>query len=137
MAEYNLRRLRLLNQRLLESPFEQPAQVVSWLGAVQAQDFLAALWAVGQRMQAASQSAVVKAFNAGSLLRTHVLRPTWHFVSPADIRWMLALTAPRINAQSAYQYRRLGLSWHYLTVRSPWYYRQAGQQWTGCPRFAG
>jgi hypothetical protein len=109
MAEFDLRRLRLLNQRLLESPFEQPAQVVSWLGAVQAQDFLAALWAVGQRMQAASQSAVVKAFNAGSLLRTHVLRPTWHFISPADIRWMLALTAPRINAQSAYQYRRLGL----------------------------
>ena len=52
---------------------------------------------------------IEQAFTDGTILRTHILRPTWHFVLPADIRWMLALTAPRIIAASAYYYRTLGL----------------------------
>jgi hypothetical protein len=51
-------------------------------------------WAVAQRTAGADDAALDRAFNDGAMLRTHVLRPTWHFVSPADIRWMLALSAP-------------------------------------------
>ena len=51
----------------------------------------------------------IRAFDQGRILRTHVLRPTWHFVSPADIRWLLALTAPRVHAANAYYYRKLEL----------------------------
>ena len=102
-------RRRLHQQQLSQSSLEAPDQVVNWLGAVQAQDYLGAKWALGLRMQQATDSAVEEAFTQGSILRTHVMRPTWHFVTPADIRWLLALTAPRVNAASAYMYRRVEL----------------------------
>lgn len=60
-------------------------------------------------MKDATDAAVEKAFNEGTILRTHLLRPTWHFVTPADIRWMLELTAPRIHARNAYYERQLEL----------------------------
>jgi hypothetical protein len=50
-----------------------------------------------------------RAFNDGALLRTHLLRPTWHFVAPADIRWLLALTAPRVHGLNGTFYRRFGI----------------------------
>ncbi|HEY9152176.1 MAG TPA: winged helix DNA-binding domain-containing protein [Anaerolineales bacterium] len=102
-------RYRLQNQQLVETKFERAEDVVRWMGAVQAQDFAAAKWAVGQRTKAATDSVVEKAFADGALLRTHVMRPTWHFVAPEDIRWLLKLTAPRVHVASAYQYRRLEL----------------------------
>jgi len=82
---------------------------VAWLGAVQSQDYGAAKWALGLRLKRATDDAVEQAFARGSILRTHLLRPTWHFVAPADIRWILALTAPRVHAANAYYYRRLEL----------------------------
>ena len=83
--------------------------MVKWLGAVQAQDFYGAKWALGQRMLAASDQDIERAFADGKILRTHIMRPTWHFVSPADIRWMLKLTAPRVNACNSHYYRKLEL----------------------------
>lgn len=83
--------------------------MVEWLCAVQAQDYPAAKWALGSRMRAALDEHVERAFNSGAILRTHLLRPTWHFVLPADIRWLLALTAPRIQAGLAYRHRQLAL----------------------------
>jgi len=83
--------------------------VVAWLGAVQSQDYGAAKWALGLRLKRATDDAVERAFARGSILRTHLLRPTWHFVAPADIRWILALTAPRVHAANAYYYRQLEL----------------------------
>lgn len=83
--------------------------MVDWLGAVQAQDYAGSKWALGLRMRGATDKDINKAFNEGSILRTHVLRPTWHFVTPKDIRWLLALTAPRVHAASAYMYRRVEL----------------------------
>src|SRR6185295_5085032 len=62
-------------------------------------------WAVAQRMRRATDASIEDAISAGHILRTHILRPTWHFVAPADIRWMLALTAPRINQAMAYHGR--------------------------------
>jgi hypothetical protein len=69
---------------------------VAHLGAVQAQEYPLARWGVGQRASRLTDANVEAAFDAGEILRTHVLRPTWHFVVPADIRWMLALTGPRV-----------------------------------------
>jgi hypothetical protein len=109
MKRSDIARRRLYNQHLARTAFENPADEVTWLGAVQAQDYAGAKWALGQRLKNASDAGIEKAFTDGSILRTHVMRPTWHFVSPADIRWMLALTAPRVNAASAYMYRKLEL----------------------------
>ena len=93
----DLLRQRLYNQLLYLPGLADPADVVRWLGAVQSQDFHGAKWGIGQRMSAATDAGIDAAFNAGEFLRTHVLRPTWHFVAPEDIRWMLALTAPRVH----------------------------------------
>jgi len=87
---------RLHNQRLSETNFKTPNEVVQWLGAVQAQDYAAAKWALTQRMTDTTDAALDRAFANGSILRTHLLRPTWHFVTPRDIRWLLILTAPRV-----------------------------------------
>ncbi len=89
---------RLRRQRLIDSPCRGPEEVVSWLGAVQAQDYAGAAWALALRAPGVTLADVDAAMAAGTILRTHVLRPTWHFVAPADIRWMLALTAPRVHA---------------------------------------
>jgi hypothetical protein len=105
----DLLRRRLANQRLTRSTFRRPADVVAWLGAVQAQDYPGARWALGQRAPGLTDAAVEAAFDQGAILRTHFMRPTWHFVTPTDIRWMVALTAPRVHAASAYYYRKSGL----------------------------
>jgi hypothetical protein len=100
---------RLRAQRVTGPPFRRPEEAVRWLGAVQAQNYAGAKWAVGQRVAAATDASVEEAFQRGKLIRTHVLRPTWHFVVPADLRWLLALTAPRVQAAAAHQYRQYDL----------------------------
>jgi len=82
---------------------------VSWLGAVQAQEYGDAKWALALRTRRTTNDDIERAFTAGTILRTHVLRPTWHFVSPADIRWMLALTGPRISRAMGSYHRRFEL----------------------------
>ena len=100
-----LLRHRFRNQRLTGPGFAAPAEVVAWLGAVQSQDYPGAKWSVGQRVAKGTDAMVEEAFNRGDILRTHLLRPTWHFVAPDDIRWMLELTAPHIHRLNAYWYR--------------------------------
>jgi hypothetical protein len=100
---------RLRHQQLTESKLRKPVQVVSCLCAMQAQDYIGAKWAIGLRAPGCQDGDVEQAFNDGLILRTHVLRPTWHFVTPADIRWLVALSAPRIHAANAYYYRQAGL----------------------------
>lgn len=103
-------RHRLHNQLLSQTKYTRPDQVVEWLGAVQSQDYAGAKWALAQRLRDATTDAEMdKAFNKGRFLRTHVMRPTWHFVSPKDIRWLLMLTGPRVHAGNAYMYRKLEL----------------------------
>jgi hypothetical protein len=94
---------------LTGTPLATPADVVSWLGAVQAQEYGDAKWALALRTRRTSDADVEHAFTAGTILRTHVLRPTWHFVSPGDIRWMLSLTGPRISRAMATYHRRFEL----------------------------
>ena len=109
MDHSEIRRRRLHNQHLSRPTLKTPTAVVGWLCAVQAQDYPAAKWALGSRMRSAVDEDVERAFNEGAILRTHLLRPTWHFVLPADIRWLLALTAPRIKTGLAYRHTQLGL----------------------------
>ncbi len=101
---------RLRTQRLVGKPLAAPEDVVRWLGAVQSQDFAGAKWAIAQRIRHGTDAIVDRAFDAGRLLRTHILRPTWHFVLPEDIRWMLQLTAPRVRAEMKYQTRISGVT---------------------------
>ena len=109
MTNLDIAHQRLHNQHITQRTFEKPGAVVEWLGAVQAQDYAAATWALGLRLPGMTSDAIEHAFAGGAILRTHLMRPTWHFVSPADIRWILALTAPRVNAANAHWYRRLEL----------------------------
>jgi DNA glycosylase AlkZ-like len=109
MTNLNIAQQRLHNQLITRPMFEKPEDIVRWLGAVQSQDYAAAKWALGLRMQGVTDDAIEQAFADGAIIRTHVMRPTWHFVAPADIRWLLALTEPRINALNAYYYRKLEL----------------------------
>jgi hypothetical protein len=109
MTDLTIAHHRLRNQRLTGPPFDRPEHVVRGLTAVQSQDYAGAKWAIAQRVKEAADDEINKLFNDGKILRTHVMRPTWHFVMPADIRWMLKLTAPRVNAVSAYYYRKLEL----------------------------
>jgi hypothetical protein len=97
------------NERLIGTPFAKPEEVVRWFGAVQSQEYPDAKWGVGQRVRRCTDADVEEALQEGRILRTHVMRPTWHFVMPADIRWMLALTAPRINRAMSYYNRILEL----------------------------
>jgi hypothetical protein len=81
--------------------------VVRHLLAVQSQDYPNAKWGVAQRLDRVADAELDRAFDAGGFVRTHVLRPTWHFVAPEDLRWLLALTGGRVHKANAYQYRVL------------------------------
>ena len=83
--------------------------MVAWFGAVQAQEFGPAMWGLGLRMRSPGAPAIEQAFADGRLLRTHLMRPTWHFVAPADIRWIQKLTADRVKRVMATYNRQLGL----------------------------
>jgi hypothetical protein len=101
-------RQRLVRTFLLGSPWSTARDVVRALGAVQAQDYDGAKWALSLRTSGVTDEAIEREFAAGSILRTHVLRPTWHF-DPADIRWMLSLTGPCVARRMAPYDRKLGL----------------------------
>ncbi len=100
MTGTDIAQQRLHNQNIARSPFEKPGDVVRWLGAVQAQDYLGALWAVGLRMRQATESDVEQAIADRAIIRTWPMRGTLHFVAPEDARWMLKLLTPRIVARN-------------------------------------
>ena len=87
----NIPFIRLLNQQIVSQQFARPEELVEWMGAVQAQDLRAAQWAVGLRTKKCTKAEVEAALDSGKIIRTHVMRPTWQFVSPEDVRWMLGL----------------------------------------------
>lgn len=89
---------RLLNQQLSSPKFRCPQELVSWMGAIQAQDYSMVKWAVGMRLKSPSLQMVEAALHKGEILRIHVMRPTWHLVAAEDIRWMLKLSAQRIKS---------------------------------------
>lgn len=102
----DIARQRLSNQRIVGTSFEKPEEVVRWLCAVQAQDYLGSLWAVGLRTRAAVEAEVERAVAARTIIRTWPMRGTLHFVAAADVRWMLKLLTPRVVAGSARRLRQ-------------------------------
>lgn len=109
MTPEDILKLRLQNEQLTQRSFKTPQEVVGWFGAVQSQDYANAKWAVGQRIPNVFDEDMEEAFNAGEILRTHVMRPTWHFVAPQDIRWIIQLTAPRVNVIMNYYNKQMGI----------------------------
>lgn len=91
-----IRKHRLKNQQLTETKFFEPEKLVSHFGAIQAQDYAMAKWAIGLRTQK-TEKQIEDAINEGKIIRTHILRPTWHFVAAEDIYWMLELTAQNVK----------------------------------------
>ena len=100
---------RLRNQRLEGAPYRSVEDVARGLVALQFQEYPVARWSVGQRAAGLTEAALDAALAAGKVVRTHVLRETWHLVAAEDVRWLLALTAPRIRQRSATMHRKLGL----------------------------
>src|SRR5687767_537173 len=101
---------RLQNQRITRPGPRSPEKLVAWFGAVQAQEYGPAKWGLGLRSCPATTDATIeRAIDRGRILRTHILRPTWHFVAAADIRWMLDLTGPQVQRRMAPYDLQLGL----------------------------
>ena len=105
MEGRDIARQRLINQGLVKPTVKTASEVVARLGAVQAQDYGASKWGIAQRTDGLTDALIEKEIDDGTIIRTHVLRPTWHFVAAVDIGWMLALSAPRVHAANAYWYR--------------------------------
>jgi hypothetical protein len=109
MTVLDIARRRLSSQRISLAKPDQPDKVLTWLGAIQAQDYANAKWAVGLRCSDATDSSIEQAIIDRSLIRTWLLRGTLHFVAAEDVRWVLALVAPRLIAQAARRNRELKL----------------------------
>jgi hypothetical protein len=100
---------RLETQRLQRSGLPSAADVVRLLGCVQSQEYAHALWSLGMRTSGLTSVDVQAEFDRGHFLRTHILRPTWHFVAAEDIRWILEVTASRVQKLNQTIYRQAGL----------------------------
>jgi Winged helix DNA-binding domain len=110
MTHRQIANRRLYQQGLAGTSFKTPVEVVRWLGAVQAQDYLGSLWAIGLRMRNATEEAIEQAIADRSIIRTWPMRGTLHFVAATDVRWMLALLAPRVIAKSQSRFKQLDLN---------------------------
>jgi len=102
--------LRLVSQQIQRTNFNHVKDLLGWMGALQAQEFNMAKWAVGIRLPNTTDNMVEEAMNHAEIIRTHLLRPTWHLVSAEDIHWILDLTAPKLKASARSRNRQLGLT---------------------------
>jgi hypothetical protein len=98
MTLSDITNIRLTNQLLAGTSLKTPKEIVGWMGAMQAQDYAMSKWAIGVRLPNSSDEMVQDAVDKGEIIRTHLLRPTWHLVSADDIYWMLELSGPRVKA---------------------------------------
>ncbi len=109
MTSLDILQHRLVNQQIVAAKSVWPDELVKWQVVMQAQDFAMAMWAIGLRLPYLAYRDIENAFNEGHILRTHIMRPTWHFIAPADIRWILGLTAPRAHMTNGFSYRKYEL----------------------------
>jgi hypothetical protein len=102
--------IRIKSQGIGSSEPGSAIDILSRMGAIQAQDFSMAKWALGVRMALSTIAEIEASFNRGDIIRTHLMRPTWHLVSASDVHWLLELTAPRIKSSLRSRERELELS---------------------------
>jgi hypothetical protein len=110
MTLTDISNIRLISQQITTTKFKTVKDIVGWMGAMQAQDYAMVKWAIGTRLPNSTVEIIEKAIDQGEILRTHLLRPTWHFVSADDIYWMLELTAPKIKASLKLRHQGLELT---------------------------
>src|SRR5215467_7295361 len=102
--------MRLCSQQIAATKFDTAEEIVSWMGAMQAQDYNMVKWAIGLRLADSTEKIIEEAMDKGKILRTHLLRPTWHVVSPEDIHWMLSISAAKIKSAMASRNKQLELT---------------------------
>jgi hypothetical protein len=102
--------IRVISQKIASADLNTANEIAAWMGAIQAQDYSMAKWAIGVRLSDAKDKIIEESFNKGEIIRTHLMRPTWHFVSDEDIYWMLELTAPHIKSSLRSRHKQLELS---------------------------
>ena len=90
--------IRLLNQQLVAPQFNNPTEVVHYMGAMQAQEYRLMRWAVEMRTRRPSAKAFKRAFDSGRIIRLHLMRGTWQLVSAEDYWMMIGLCAPKAIA---------------------------------------
>lgn len=100
---------RLYSQKISVPQQKTPKEILSWLGAIQAQDYTGAKWSLGLRLQNATEIDIEQSLREKHILRTWLMRGTLHFVTSEDVHWMLSLLAPKIIASCARRYRELEL----------------------------
>jgi len=106
----HIAKMRLFNQHIGGTKIKTAKEIAAWMGAMQAQDVAMVKWAVGIRLPGSTEKTVEAAIDRGEILRTHLLRPTWHLVSQDDIYWMLEMTAPLIKSTMKVRHQELGLT---------------------------
>lgn len=107
MTHQEISHHRLVSQKLYKTSQNSPQEIIKHLGAMQAQDYAMAKWAIGSRCDS-SEKEIEGAINSAQIIRTHILRPTWHFVSSDDIYWMLELSAPQVKRFTASAAKKYG-----------------------------
>src|SRR5690348_10331353 len=105
MRDLDVARWRLRSQHLVAPHAGAAREVVGSLLAVQAENAGQAAWAVAARTREPDPADLAGLLDSGVVVRTHVLRPTWHFVLAEDIVWLLELTAPRVKKVTEAQLR--------------------------------
>jgi DNA glycosylase AlkZ-like len=110
MALKEIAKARLINQQIVLTKLKSVKDIVGWMGAMQAQDYNMAKWAVGIRLAGSTEKMIDEAVSSGEIIRTHVLRPTWHFVLPEDIYWMIELAASRFKTSFKSRWKTIGLT---------------------------
>ena len=107
MTHQEISHYRLVSQKLYKTSQASPQEIVHHLGAMQAQDYAMAKWAIGSRCEA-SEKEIEEAIDAAKIIRTHILRPTWHFVSADDIYWMLDISGPQVQKMTISAAKKYG-----------------------------
>ncbi len=110
MTPPEISNIRLISQKITNPEFNTAKEIVSWMGAIQAQDYSMSKWAIGIRLRDPSEQMIESAIDKGEIIRTHLLRPTWHFVAADDLYWMLQLSAPKIKSSMKSRNKELELT---------------------------
>jgi hypothetical protein len=111
----DIAKIRLASQQITETKFKSVREIVGWMGAMQAQNYAMVKWAMGVRLPGSTEEDIEAAISKGEIIRTHLLRPTWHIVAADDVYWLLDLTAPRLKASLKTRHNQLELSEAILT----------------------
>lgn len=110
MTMPDIRLRRMINQQLTQPQFTTPLELVRWMGAVQAQDFLASLWGVGSRIPGSTEQRIEQAIADRAIVRTWPMRGTVHLVPAEDACWMVRLMGPRVIQKYRSYHQKAGLN---------------------------